>query len=306
MTVEGPATGLSRKSFSVCALLSAVSGVLLWGACSAPPKVPFTHLKYWDGRKVSGYYYSVRRGDTLASIAKRFGCDLNLLEQMNGVRSNRTLGAAERIFIPRMGTDFPRSYYAKPRRSEIGRRVATTGNAPMSPPMASRSPPTPPPSGFRQKGIAIAQGYTKQRLPRSSQVRVRNAPRFQWPTGGVMTSGFNVRSMRKRLHMGIDIANKRGTPIRAAYSGRVLYSDSEYLPSMGNMVLIEHPGGWVTLYAHNARNLVREGDYVETGQAIALMGATGKATGPHLHFEIRKNADTPVNPLDYLPRRRRK
>jgi len=335
-------SGRSKLDAAQWKALALVAAVCLAAACSAPPKVPFTGLKYWNGYAVPGYYYPVQRGDTLQSIAEKFGCDLDLLAKMNGKQANQALGAGERIFIPRTRGDFPRYYYAKPRRSDLaeggsipgggsGRRPSTYGlfssdfprrtprppTVVMTPTPAPRSAPRPPsvrrpkttpsptPSlrAIRSKGIRIARSYRKHRFPASSQVRVANAPRFQWPTKGVITSTFNVRSTRRRLHLGIDIANKRGTPIRAAYSGRVLYSDSRYLPSMGNMILIEHEGGWVTLYAHNERNLVKEGDYVKTGQVIALMGATGNATGPHLHFEIRKNADTPVNPLDYLPRR---
>lgn len=312
-------------------------------ACSAPPKVRFTHTLYWQGELVPGYLYRVREGDTLASIAEHFECDLALLAQMNNKHPSRALGVNARIFIPRRRTGFPTSYYAKPRRSDgyqrtqstDGQRVGAGGGYPTTVPPPRprpRSPavfatPTPRPAGrvrspskptprsrvtppasldeTRKKGIQFAQTYNKQYQPAASQKRVPNAPAFQWPADGVITSSYNVRSKGSRLHLGIDIANsRRGTPVRAAYSGRVLYSDDKYLPSMGNMVLIEHRGDWITVYGHNERNLVKEGDYVQTGQVIAVMGATGRATGQHVHFEIRRNADTPVNPIDYLPRRR--
>jgi len=345
-------------------IVASLIASLFSGSCSTPPKVPFTHLKYWNGSAIPGYYYSVGRGDTLASIAQYFNCDLDLLARMNDTVPNRTLGAAERIFIPRTRTDFPRSYYVKPRRSDSISPSLPTGTEPAkteSGPAASSPPPTfrsleqtpqasavamlqtkgaartvapvasqasqtkqtaaltakptpnPLPASIpqslsspssRQKGIQIAQEYSKHRFPPSSQAIVPNAPRFQWPVEGNLSSTYNVRSSGRRLHLGIDIANKRGTPVRAAFAGRVIYSDNKYLPSMGNMILVEHSGGWITLYAHNDRNLVKEGDVVETGQMIAGVGMTGNATGPHLHFEIRKNAETPVNPLDYLPPRR--
>jgi murein DD-endopeptidase MepM/ murein hydrolase activator NlpD len=353
---------LLRKTPSLCVIVGALGLVLFSGACSTPTKIPFTHLKYWNGSMVPGYYYPVQRGDTLASIAQYFGCEMGLLAEINDILPQGALGARERVFIPRTGTGFPQSYYAKPRRSDAiqpspsskaktaetetrrpaGSLVSTSlpwGQQPQAPtvvalpaaaPAAGPSlflnlvplPPQPgsqskpsapvsakpaesvPPASSRQRGIQIAQAYSKRRFPASSQVAVPNAPRFQWPVEGTLTSPFNVRSSGRRLHLGIDIANKKGTPVRAACSGRVIYSDSKYLPSMGNMILIEHAGGWVTLYSHNERNLVKEGDVVETGQVIAAVGATGNATGPHLHFEIRKNADTPVNPIEYLPPRR--
>lgn len=358
------ATSVSKVGLSVRALYVALSAGLLFGSCNTPAKIPFTHLRYWNGQSLPGYYYVVQRGDTLASIAQHFGSDMNLLARINGIQPNRALGASERIFVPRTRGDFPRAFYAKPKRSDPAEPAALTQTALSSPPDSSGSPaipwgqppqgptvvmvPTPrpvvvaqaavfkyPPAGgtsvapvtqtvasrapsnpslasppaqtasaLRRKGIEIAQTYHKRRFSPGSQATVPNAPRFVWPTEGTLSSPFNVRSTGTRLHMGIDVAAPRGTPIRAAYAGRVLYSDHAYLPSMGNMVLIEHGGGWITLYAHNERNLVKEGDFVETGQAIASVGMTGNATGPHLHFEVRKDADTPVNPLEYLPVRR--
>jgi len=358
-------TGASKVGLSVRASYVALSAGLLFGSCNTPAKIPFTHLRYWNGQSLPGYYYVVQRGDTLASIASHFGSDMNALATLNDVQPSRALGAGARIFIPRTRGDFPRAFYAKRKASDPADASALAQTAvnpaadpsgvpamPSGPPpqaptvvmmptpgpvtvaqaavfkyppagstavvpvaqaVASPAPPKsapvlPPPvqnvSALRRKGIEIAQTYNKRRFSPGSQATVPNAPRFAWPAEGSISSTFNVRSTGTRLHLGIDVAAKRGTPIRAAYSGRVLYSDHAYLPSMGNMVLIEHSGGWITLYAHNDRNLVKEGDFVETGQAIAQVGMTGNATGPHLHFEVRKDADTPVNPLEYLPERR--
>ncbi|MCX7918990.1 MAG: M23 family metallopeptidase [bacterium] len=120
---------------------------------------------------------------------------------------------------------------------------------------------------------------------------------FIWPVEGEVLSFFGERS--GRIHQGIDIAAKKGTKIYAAMSGKVIYSDNE-LGRYGNMIIIEHKKGFSTVYAHNAKNLVRKGKQVKRGQVIALVGQTGNATGPHLHFEIRKGKE-PVNPLLYLP-----
>jgi len=354
-----------RKLPAVCALSVALVAAFLLSGCEAPEKVPFTHLKYWQGYSVPGYYYTVQTGDTLGTIADRFGCDLDLLSRINETQPNRTLSAGQRVFVPRVRGDFPHFYYTKPRVSDPGPAAQTaqananssldpvlaallaSGRPPQGPtvvmvptprPVAVASAPTVfkvPPSGTRamgaaeaiaqpppdrsalapvqptltaaaahEKGLEIARAYAKKRDPYASQATVPGAPPFQWPVGGTISSRFNIRSAGARLHNGLDLANPRGTPVHAAYSGRVLYSDNKYLPSMGNMILIEHPGGWVTLYAHNERNLVKEGDYVQTAQIIASVGATGNATGPHLHFEVRKDADTPVDPLLYLPRTR--
>ncbi|MDI6782867.1 MAG: M23 family metallopeptidase, partial [bacterium] len=108
---------------------------------------------------------------------------------------------------------------------------------------------------------------------------------FIWPVEGEVLSFFGERS--GWIHQGVDIAAKKSTKIHAAMSGKVIYSDNK-ISGYGNMIIIEHKKGYSTVYAHNAKNLVKKGKRVNRGQVIALVGMTGNATGPHLHFEIRK------------------
>jgi len=116
-----------------------------------------------------------------------------------------------------------------------------------------------------------------------------------WPVrGGKLTSPYGTRW--GKLHEGIDLAAPEGTDILAAADGKVIYSG--VMRGYGNVVLIDH-GGLVTVYAHNQRNLVDEGDAVHQGERIARVGQTGRATGPHLHFEVRRGV-IPQNPTRYL------
>jgi murein DD-endopeptidase MepM/ murein hydrolase activator NlpD len=117
-----------------------------------------------------------------------------------------------------------------------------------------------------------------------------------WPVQGTINSGFGPRGAS--LHDGIDIAAPEGTPIQAVERGEVIYSDQ--LRGYGNIVIIRHAGGLVSVYAHNQVNLVREGSMVERGDVIAKVGSTGRVTGPHLHFEIRKH-NAAQDPVRYLP-----
>lgn len=119
---------------------------------------------------------------------------------------------------------------------------------------------------------------------------------FLWPVSGSLNSGFGPRG--SGFHDGLDIAAPEGTPIRAVEQGEVIYSD--HLRGYGNMVIVRHGGGIVSVYAHNQANLVREGQQVARGEVIARVGSTGRVTGPHLHFEIRKN-NLAQDPLLYLP-----
>lgn len=125
-----------------------------------------------------------------------------------------------------------------------------------------------------------------------------------WPATGRLTSGYGYRASpifrrRTQFHKGIDIANRRGSAIRAAAPGVVLRS--EYVGGYGYMVELDHGFGITTVYAHCSRLKVRRGDEVEAGQLIATMGASGQVTGTHLHFEVRIDGHA-VDPLDYLPR----
>jgi len=119
---------------------------------------------------------------------------------------------------------------------------------------------------------------------------------FLWPVNGTINSGFGPRG--SGFHDGIDIAAPEGTPILAIEAGEVIYSDQ--LRGYGNMVILRHAGGIVSVYAHNESNLVREGQKVARGEVVAKVGSTGRVTGPHLHFEIRRN-NAAQDPLRYLP-----
>jgi murein DD-endopeptidase MepM/ murein hydrolase activator NlpD len=125
----------------------------------------------------------------------------------------------------------------------------------------------------------------------------RFAGKLMWPVDGVVYSKFGVRGGRH--HDGIDIAAPKGTPILAAADGRVIFAAQEQR-GYGKLIILEHSDQMHTVYAHNSRILVVEGQKVKRGQRIAEVGNTGEATGYHLHFEVR--VDTKArNPLFFLP-----
>lgn len=119
---------------------------------------------------------------------------------------------------------------------------------------------------------------------------------FLWPVeGGHITSGFGMR--RGRPHDAIDIATKVGTPVFAAESGEVIFS--KRFAGYGNLIVIKHRNDYFTAYAHNQKIYASSGQRVKRGQKIALVGRSGRATGPHLHFEIRHKTKA-VNPLQFF------
>lgn len=124
-----------------------------------------------------------------------------------------------------------------------------------------------------------------------------------WPIvkAGYVSSNYGWRrhpiSGKRRMHKGIDIAAPRGTPIVAMADGVVTFSGKQR--GYGNIVIVSHGNGLETRYAHNTRNTVKKGTKVKQGDVIAKVGSTGRATGPHVHFEVRKNGKS-VNPKRFL------
>jgi len=119
---------------------------------------------------------------------------------------------------------------------------------------------------------------------------------FIWPVEGKISDVFT--EVENKKHQGIDISCPLGTPIKASNAGKVIYSNNG-IKGYGNLIILRHSEKYVTVYAHNQVNLVEEGRWAEKGQIIGKVGQTGRATGPHLHFEIRKN-NKALNPFLFL------
>ncbi len=125
-----------------------------------------------------------------------------------------------------------------------------------------------------------------------------NLPPFAWPVGGQLIDEDDGRPGPARF-IGIDILVPEGTEVRASLAGKVIYAGND-VKGLGNLVLIRHDGGWVTVYGHNSELFVNRGEEVETGDVIARSGRSGFVSRPELHFEIRKG-QAPRNPEEYLP-----
>ncbi len=137
-----------------------------------------------------------------------------------------------------------------------------------------------------------------------TQAKTQKKPKFQfdWPVWEArMTRGFlpHGTKKRKRPHKGIDLAAPRGTAVMASHDGKVIYTGKGF-KGYGKMIMIESPNGWATLYGHLDKIIVFEGMTLRQGEVIGALGNTGRSSGPHLHFEIRK-LDGPIDPLPFLP-----
>jgi len=146
----------------------------------------------------------------------------------------------------------------------------------------------------------MSGGLSWPELPDFGQLRRPQLSGYLWPAKGTLTSGYGWRW--GRMHRGIDVANSVGTPIIAAADGKVVFSGWSS-GGYGYLVELAHTDGSKTRYAHNSALLVKKGQRVIQGTAIARMGSTGRSTGPHLHLEIIKPGLGAVNPVRHLTRR---
>ena len=162
--------------------------------------------------------------------------------------------------------------------------------SPAEPESVPPAAPVPVPAPAAAPSAAVAALVESHRAP--------TAPLFNWPVSGRIISTFGPAAGGTH-NDGINVAAPEGTTVSAAESGTVAYAGNE-LRGFGNLLLIKHDGGWVTAYAHNQVLLVKKGDKVRRGQAIARVGSTGGVGVPQLHFELRSGTKA-IDPLDHLP-----
>lgn len=153
--------------------------------------------------------------------------------------------------------------------------------------------PLPRPISSGLPALSADFRITDARALSGNALEAYNSVRFnlQPPLEGRLSSDFGYRkdpfTKENSHHKGIDIAASEGSSIKAAAAGEVTFSG--WKPGYGNIVIVEHSKGYETRYAHNSDNLVRKGEIVKPGQVVAKVGQTGRATGSHLHFEVRKD-----------------
>ncbi len=228
-----------------------------------------------EGTDVAGVVHVVRRGQTLYRIARVYGVEPDELMKANGISDPRTLEVGQELFVPG------------------ARRVLDVPDTPgpLPPPPRDDPPPRPDPSP-RPMRPEVARLEPAPSPPPGAV----HAARLSWPLKGVLYGRFGPRG--RTHHDGIDIAAPEGSSIAAAADGTVVFVGKQ--SGYGNVVILRHDDGLVTLYAHASATLVREGMRVTRGQPVARVGQTGRTTGPHLHFEVREGVK-PKNPLLYLP-----
>lgn len=234
----------------------------------------------------------VQDGETLSDIAEKYEIDVDTLQGANDNLSEDIHQGDQLVILPAKGVlhtaDMGDTLWRMANVYEVAVERIMNANGKVNEDLLIGEKIFVP--GAKKPKIERQFARAEEPVSRSSNER------FSSPAYGELSSSFGYRW--GRLHAGIDLANDIGTVVRAARSGRV--SHAGWYSGYGYTVIIEHDQGYVTLYGHLNDYLVQDNQYVKGGQAIGYMGNTGNSTGPHLHFEVRKNG-TPINPYNVLP-----
>lgn len=226
-------------------------------------------LATWAEPEQSILTHTVTRGQTLYRIAKAYEVSVEELMDANRIDDPRELKVGEVLFLP----------------GAKQRRPVPEYDAPEPEPVARPRPERP------------ADKPEVQERPRPQRaVRVgKGSGQLQWPLRGVLYARFGKKG--KEPHDGIDLSAPAGQPVKTAAPGQVIFAGEQ--KGYGLIAIVEHDGDLITLYAHNRDLRVKTGQKVREGQVVATVGDSGRTSGPHLHFEVRKDG-VPVDPLDYL------
>ena len=287
---------MSDIRFRLLLFVALLTGSIMLAGCGSSSTAPVTDRSLGPGQAGPpgppprfGRYYTVRKGDTLYSIAWAIKQDYRKLAAWNGIRSPYTIYVGQRLKLFPTGTTTTRTAPVRPATNKAPVKSAPrqTTTASTSTSTSTRTKPRPVPATSSTRGGRTAASGSHYLGP---------VKQWRWPTSSrKVHARFSPASGR----LGIDITGRKGDSVYAAADGQVVYAGSG-LRGYGKLIIVKHNNTYLSAYAHNSRMLVTEGQYVKGGQKIAEMGHGGSGRYK-LHFEIRKKGK-PVNPLTYLPK----
>ena len=253
-------------------------------------------------------------GDTLYSLSRRYSVPVNDLAVMNNLSAPFALYAGQIVKVPNLASAPVRVASATNTASTTAAtKLATSAAKPVTNKVDTASNKTQkidakqPTQKVEQKKPETPKKDTKQTndkkqtatnvVKKSTEITARSSSKFSWPLRGKILSNYGSKS-NGLFNDGINISAASGTAVAAAENGVVAYAGNE-VKGMGNLIIIQHSDGWMTVYAHMDSLSVRRGAHVKVGQKIGAVGQTGKVDKPQLHFEIRKGTKA-YNPIQYL------
>ena len=279
---------MNRAGAFALALAAMAAAPLLAEEPKADPKAETVHV--------------VQSGETLGGIAARAEVPRVLIIEANGLKAPYALRTGQKLIIPRR-----RSHTVKD--GETGFDVAMIYGVPWSAIAAANGikPDARLKAGQKLSipTVSVKPVIAQPSISTDPQAGLPDtaAPAFAWPVQGKVRRGFIAAGAAGTGHDGIDILAPKGTAVRAAAAGKVIFAGSgpdEY----GLTVIVWHSGRWTTTYSYLDKITVKVGDQVKAGERIGLVGQTGLAEEPQLHFEIRRNR-LPQDPARYLPKVKR-
>ena len=234
----------------------------------------------------------VQPGDTLYSISRKYAVPVNDLAVMNNLSAPFNLHVGQKLRVPDLANapvaklkkvEQPTVTTKAPKLSDnVNKNVAQDAKTQTSSKVAAAKP------------VKKISSDPSKKLP---AITARSSSKFSWPVRGKILSNYGAKS-NGLFNDGINIGASRGSAVKAAENGVVAYAGNE-VKGMGNLIIVQHSGGWMTVYAHMDSMAVRRGARVNVGQKIGTVGETGKVDSPQLHFEIRKGTKA-YNPSAYL------
>jgi murein DD-endopeptidase MepM/ murein hydrolase activator NlpD len=225
-----------------------------------------------------GYYHTVKSGETLSSIAKKYNLNVNDIVGANkNITDKDKIKVDQKLRIPREKSPTYQKLQEQKKNDRFykSRRIDKPA-----------------------KKNDAKQPEQRQEPQPVKAAPIEGKPQFIWPVRGPILAKFGPQA-DGRTNDGIDIGAPEGTDVVAAADGEVIAITDKYA-AYGNLILVRHDVNYITVYAHNQVNLVKKGDKVHKGQVIAKVGQTGRVASPRLHFEIRVGVN-PTDPLQHLP-----
>ena len=286
------------NAFKVIGIL--ITSCLLYSCSSSPSGAPISTRGQPPSTIVVEHI--VAPGETLYSIAWRYGLDYKGLARVNGIGSDYGIFPSQIIRLEDnvSVTSVPSPVVVT---TPPVRPTVVVKPVPKSRPLVKTSQPKISPSPVIEKPIAARRPEKKSTPVSKGDDFVSGSGKiyWRWPAKGKVITNFYRNTGLKK---GIDIEGKKGESVNAAASGKVVYAGGG-LRAYGKLVIIKHSETYLSAYAHNHRLRVKEGDVVKSGQRIADIGSSGVGVKgkPRLHFQIRKNGK-PINPLPLLPKRK--
>ncbi len=237
----------------------------------------------------------VAPGDTLYSLSRKYSVPVNDLAVMNNLRAPFNLIVGQKIRVPNLkDAQVAKVVKQEPKKTSVAETKKSQNPSVEVQKKGAKTEKAQDVVAVKKDAPKKISSDPTKKLPK---ITSRSSSKFSWPVRGKILSNYGAKS-NGLFNDGINISASRGSAVKAAENGVVAYAGNE-VKGMGNLVIIQHSGGWMTVYAHMDTMNVRRGVRVNVGQKIGTIGQTGKVDSPQLHFEIRKGTKA-YNPTVYL------